>query len=71
MRPHKYTTISGDNWDAIALSQLGSEMFVSSLIQANMQHVGVVIFPAGVELALPNVPTPMSLTLPPWVKRGA
>jgi len=64
-----YRTVAGDHWDKISLMQLGSESFVDRLIAANMQHADVIIFPVGVELALPDVPSPASLTLPPWVRR--
>ena len=64
----KITTVSGDNWDALALKHLGSEAFTSELINANRAHVLIVTFPAGVELTLPDVPEPVNTVLPPWKK---
>ncbi|WP_338842053.1 tail protein X [Paenibacillus glucanolyticus] len=61
-----YRTIQGDTWDSIAFSVAGTESFMSNLINANLEHVEVVIFPAGINLNVPEVPVPVSSTLPPW-----
>ena len=61
-----YTTALGDEWDSIALSQLDSEFHLSVLMRANREHIGTVIFSAGVELNLPEVPEEVADTLPPW-----
>jgi len=66
----KYRTISGDTWDLIALreyGELGGEELMSILVEANPEHVETVIFPAGVELELPEVSVPTSRMLPPWM----
>ncbi|RNB72179.1 tail protein X [Brevibacillus panacihumi] len=65
-----YTTIQGDMWDLIAYKMLGSEYYMTDLIDANPDHRDTVIFPANVELIIPDVDTVQTPnTLPPW-KRG-
>ena len=66
----KYRTIQGDTWDLIAFreySGLGGEKLTSILIEANPEHIDTVIFPAGIELVIPEVSVPMSKSLPPWM----
>lgn len=65
----EYTTIQGDMWDGIAKKTLGSEYYMTDLIDANPEHRETVIFSAGVPLAIPDVSTPTPQNLPPW-KRG-
>lgn len=65
----KYTTISGDMWDSIAYRQMGNEKYMDVLIKSNIQYRNVVIFPAGIELNIPEVKEEVSMQLPPW-KRG-
>ena len=62
----KYTSISGDTWDKIAHSQLGDAMLKDKLMNANRRHRFIFIFPAGVELIIPDVPPPIAAGLPPW-----
>ena len=67
----KYLTISGDTWDMIAFKVyegLGGEKLTSALIEANSGHIHTVIFPAGVELNIPEVNAPASKSLPPWMR---
>lgn len=62
-----YTTVQGDMWDLIAHNQLGSASHTETLMNANLQHINIHIFPAGIVLTLPAVTdneTPS--TLPPW-----
>lgn len=62
-----YTTKLGDKWDTIALSQYGSKSFVDDLIQANGQYCKIYIFPAGIELDIPDVnKSTVRASLPPW-----
>lgn len=66
----KYTTIQGDTWDMIAFREyagLGGEKLTHILLDANTEHLNTVIFPAGVELNIPEVYAPASRSLPPWV----
>lgn len=64
-----YTTKSGDMWDSIAYSQLGSTSYTDQLINANLQYRETYLFQAGVVLALPEIQTEINSLLPPW-KRG-
>lgn len=61
-----YTTIQGDTWDMIAYKKLGSTNYTDQLISANMEHVGILLFPAGVTLRLPEITEKVSGDLPPW-----
>ncbi|MCL2107816.1 MAG: tail protein X [Oscillospiraceae bacterium] len=61
-----YTTISGDMWDLIAFKMLGSELHKTALIEANLRHKDVYIFPAGVALRLPEIAASVGVGLPPW-----
>lgn len=61
-----YTTIQGDMWDLIAYQQMGSEMYMNTLMAANLRYREVVVFPAGVTLTLPTVTTVVNSLLPPW-----
>ena len=64
-----YITTLGDTWDGIALKELGSELRKDELMKNNITHRNIYIFPAGVELVIPEVEIRQSPTLPPW-KRG-
>ena len=62
-----YTTVAGDAWDALALALLGDERYLDLLILANPEHAYLVRLPAGLQLVVPEVPTPdTSPNLPPW-----
>lgn len=61
-----YTTTQGDTWDVIALRQMGSEKYMSSLIEANQKYNSIVIFPAGILLTIPATVIQTAKTLPPW-----
>lgn len=64
--PKTYTTIQGDMWDSIAHKQLGDVAHTGKLISANRQYREYYIFPAGITLVLPEIPSQVSDTLPPW-----
>lgn len=65
-----YRTVQGDMWDSIAYSQLGSTRYTDKLINANQQYLDYYIFPAGIELVLPEIETPRTdSSLPPWKRR--
>ena len=64
-----YTTIAGDTWDSIAYKVWGNEMYMDTLIKANLGHKDTFMFSAGVTLTLPEITAEVSKTLPPW-KRG-
>lgn len=40
-----YTTISGDTWDIVAYKAYGNEMYMDTLIKANLEHKDTYIFP--------------------------
>jgi len=65
----KYITTSGDMWDSIAFSEMGSEMFKDRLMTANRRHRYTYIFPAGVELLIPETVLESEAGLPPWRQR--
>jgi hypothetical protein len=69
MQQNYYVTVSGDQWDGVALKTMGSEMFKDKLMKANLMHRELYIFPAGITLFIPEVKALPSETLPPW-KRG-
>lgn len=61
-----YTTVQGDTWDMIAYRQLGSTDYTDKLVTANLEHVGTLLFPAGIRLRLPKVEEKPNGNLPPW-----
>lgn len=61
-----YTTKQGDTWDMIAYKQLGGTDYTDQLISANPEHIGTLLFPAGVALRLPEIKEKPSGNLPPW-----
>lgn len=64
-----YKTKSGDKWDGIAYTQMGDTRYTHLLIEANPGLCTVFIFPAGVELVIPDTPAMTSSDLPPWRTR--
>ncbi len=66
---NKYRTIAGDRWDIVALKTTGSESNLDKIMKANLEHREIVVFPAGVELDIPEIETKASNNLPLW-KRG-
>ena len=61
-----YTTKQGDTWDMIAYSQLGSTGYTDRLMEANKEHIGTFLFPAGAALRLPEIEVEAADSLPPW-----
>lgn len=61
-----YTTIQGDTWDMIAYKTLGNTSYTDRLAAVNPEHVGTLLFPAGVTLHLPDIEEKTSYNLPPW-----
>lgn len=64
-----YTTKSGDMWDQIAYEYMGSSLYTDILMKANPEHLEHYIFPAGIELEIPDTGEEEPETLPLW-KRG-
>lgn len=69
MLNNTYTTVSGDAWDIVAYKVYGNEMYMDTLIKANIEYKDTYIFPAGVVLTLPEIELTVSESLPPW-KQG-
>ncbi len=65
-----YTTKSGDMWDRIAYEQLGSTDYTALLINANLSHKDIYIFPSGIVLDLPEIGQEINSLLPPWKRRA-
>ena len=65
-RVSTYTTKQGDMWDLIAYTQLGGVEHTGRLIDLNRRHLGFYIFPAGIELILPETGPEVPGGLPPW-----
>ncbi|MGG1442168.1 tail protein X [Brevibacillus laterosporus] len=69
--PRNYITSQGDMWDAISWNLLGSEYYMDLLIAANPEHKEMVIFPANIQLIIPDVDTSqIPEHLPPWKREG-
>lgn len=64
-----YTTISGDKWDTIAYKTVGDPQLMDLFIKENIKYRDIFIFPAGIEIRIPDIPIEENFTLPPW-KRG-
>ncbi len=61
-----YRTVQGDMWDSIAKSCYGSELGMNALMEANCRYIDIVVFPAGIELTVPEYNKPETSNLPPW-----
>lgn len=65
-------TIQGDTWDTLSLRAYGSTAFMDVLILANPGERMTTIFPAGVEIEVPEIDTTQTAqNLPPWKRRAA
>lgn len=69
----KYTTARGDVWDAIAYREMGDCKYTNLLIKANQDYLPLLLFPAGIELVVPDVPSPAVPDggMPVWKRRTA
>lgn len=61
-----YTTIQGDMWDGIAKKLFDDEAGLNALIKANREYSDILVFPAGVQLQVPDYSKPNTAILPPW-----
>lgn len=61
----EYTTVQGQTWDMIAKEVYGDEKYAGYLMQVNNKLLDYFIFPAGVVLAVPELPDDEQ-GLPPW-----
>ncbi|MEC0092504.1 tail protein X [Paenibacillus macquariensis] len=62
----KYRTIQGDTWDGVAFKISGTESFMTTLMDANPDFIGTIIFSSGNILNVPEVVVDTADTLPPW-----
>jgi phage tail protein X len=53
-------------WDGIAYTQMGDTKYTDALISANIELCSTYIFPAGIELVIPDIVEESSSDLPPW-----
>lgn len=65
-----YKTLQGDSFDVISLRVYGDEHHMVELINANIEHRKIVLFPAGVEIKVPDIETITNDDpgLPPWAR---
>ncbi|MEK4713477.1 tail protein X [Sporosarcina sp. FSL K6-5500] len=62
-----YTTIQGDTWDSISYRIYGTGYVMEQLIEANIEHVAIAVFGAGVVIQTPEIDTVQaSASVPPW-----
>ena len=61
-------TQQGDTWDLVSKRAYNNEHHIARLINANIAHREVEIFPANVQLAVPELPAILATAsnLPPW-----
>lgn len=65
-------TIQGDTWDVLSIRAYGSTAYMDELIMANPNQRMVTIFPAGVEIEVPEIDTTQTASnLPPWKRRAS
>ena len=64
----KYITIQGDMFDSIAKAIYSDGKRMDALLTANPEHMGIVVFSAGVALNIPTLlkEAPASDGMPPW-----
>ena len=65
-----YTTKSGDTFDIIAFQELGDGRYTEKLINANRDKIQYFIFPAGIEISIPDIETDRLEKIPPWKARS-
>ena len=63
-----YTTSSGDMWDSISFKVYGTSDYAGKLMAYNSDYVDQYVFPAGIELLVPDIEGTEELLdmLPPW-----
>ena len=63
-----YTTSSGDMWDSISFKVYGTCDYAGKLMAYNSDYVDQYVFPAGIELRVPDIEGTEELLdmLPPW-----
>ncbi len=61
-----YQTIQGDTWDMIAKKVYGDEKHMDFLMAHNFPLLDQLVFSAGVQVKVPDLPENVSSDLPPW-----
>jgi len=61
-----YRTIQGDRYTWLAYKLFGSSRYASSLMRANPLYANVVLFDAGITLAIPQVSAQQNLSNVSW-----
>ncbi len=61
-----YITIQGDTWDMIAKKVYGNEKYLDILMQKNFSLLDYLVFPAGIEVLIPDKPPDRQENLPIW-----
>ena len=64
-----HITSQGEAWDQVAKKLWGSESLAHDLLAANPRHRDLILFPAGIELTVPDIEIPVSEEPPPWKER--
>ena len=65
-----YTTVQGDMWDAVSYKVFGDVSYTDKIMSLNYQFHDTYIFPAGVDLQLPERAEKAASSLPPWKRVG-
>lgn len=72
MADDTYRTIQGDTFDAVAYRLWGDEHLARLLMEANPEHLDILVFGAGVVLHVPSVSVGGGASgLPPWYEARA
>jgi hypothetical protein len=66
-----YTTKYGDTFDTLALEMYNDEFGASIIMNSNRNHIGTLIFEAGIHLRIPVFDNGVNTSaLPPWRQRN-
>lgn len=60
----RYVTIQGQTWDQIAYELYGNEYMCDKLMDLNRDKLDYLVFPAGIELVVPDKELAISETVP-------
>jgi len=61
-----YTTMQGDTWDKIAKSVYNDETKIGTLMEHNLDCLGIFIFDSGTNIYIPNLEEEEETNLPDW-----
>jgi phage tail protein X len=62
----EYETDAGDTFDILALNFYDNEFKSHIIMEANPQHIDMIVLPAGLKLIIPIIDIDPAETLPPW-----